>query len=207
MLTHGSLSWIKRSVILLGLVLSGLWFTYDTRALALQSRESRKLGVERRSGEFTDASASWHSSEPWCPATLERGVFGRIVIPRLGISALIAEGTTPAQLKRAVGHILTTVYPGQLGNCALVGRRNSFLRGLSEVRENDVIRIDTLQGTYTYIVEWSGVVEPRRVGVLNATTASSLTLATSDPLDATGAPTERFVVRANMIEPTAWSGP
>ena len=75
-------------------------------------------------------------------------MFGRIEIPRLGMSALIAEGTTTAQLDRAVGHIAATAFPGSLGNCALAGHRDSFLRGLGELRENDVIHIDTLQGTY-----------------------------------------------------------
>jgi sortase A len=141
------------------------------------------------------------------PRNLESGVFGRIEIPRLGISALIAEGTEPAQLARAVGHIPTTAYPGQPGNCALAGHRDSFLRGLGGVREDDVIRIDTLQGTCTYEVEWGMVVGPRRVDVLDPTAAPSLTLVTCYPFHAVGPAPERFVVRARLVEPTAWSSP
>jgi len=136
----------------------------------------------------------------WSPTTLESGVFGRIEIPRLGISALIAEGTQPAQLDRSVGHISTTAFPGRPGNCALAGHRDTFLRGLGDVRENDIIHIDTLQGTYTYEVEWGAVVEPRQVDVLDSTVAPSLTLVTCYPFAFVGPAPERFVVRAKLVE-------
>ncbi len=156
-------------------------------------------------GEFIGVNSRGRSKEPWCPASLESGVFGRIEIPRLGISALIAQGTEPAQLERAVGHIATTAFPGQSGNCALAGHRDSFLRGLGDVRENDVIRIDTLQDTYTYVVEWGTVVEPHRVDVLDSTPAPSLTLVTCYPFNYVGPAPQRFVVRARLVEAVAGS--
>jgi sortase A len=145
------------------------------------------------------ALAGPRGQEVWCPATLEYGTFGRIEIPRLGISALIAEGAGSAQLDRCVGHITTSVFPGQSGNCALAGHRDSFLRGLEDVRENDVIQIDTLQGTYTYLVQWRAAVGPRRVDVLAETNEPSLTLVTCYPFRATGLAPDRFVVRARLV--------
>ena len=192
--------WLERVLFIAGLLLIGLWFRNDTEARA----ETKKLEAVRQGGESTDALSLEPSKEPWCPATLDRGVFGRIEIPRLGISALIAEGAEPAQLERAVGHIETTVFPGQPGNCALAGNRDSILRGLGDVRENDIIRIDTLQDTYTYVVEWGRVVRPGRADVLDSTATPSLTLVTHYPFDAMGAPSERFVVRARLVEPAAW---
>lgn len=202
---RASLRWLERTLFILGLLLVGQWFKNDTEARASRSAETKTLEMARLGGEFTDAPARLPSKEPWCPTTLDRGVFGRIEIPRLGISALIAEGSGPEQLKRAVGHISTTVFPGQAGNCALAGHRDNFLRGLGDVRENDVIRIDTLQDTYTYVVEWGEVVRPHRVDVLDATEASSLTLVTCYPFHAVGPAPERFVVRATLVEPTAWA--
>jgi sortase A len=202
-----SLRWPEKILFIVGLLLIGLWFKHDTEARVFRSAETKKLEARRLGRTFTDASARRPSKEAWCPATLESGVFGRIEIPRLGISALIAEGTEPAQLKRAVGHISTTVFPGQPGNCALAGHRDSFLRGLGDVRENDVIRIDTLQGTYTYEVAWGAVVGPHRVDVLDATAAPSLTLVTCYPFHAVGPAPERFVVRATLVEPAGLLDP
>jgi sortase A len=202
---RASLRWLQRILLILGLLLIGLWFKNGTQARAFRSVETRKLETTRLGGEFTEASAGSISKRPWCPVTLESGVFGRIAIPRLRISALIAEGTTPAQLDGAVGHISTTAFPGQPGNCALAGHRDSFLRGLGSVRENDVIRIDTLQDTYTYQVEWRAVVGPQRVDVLDATEGPSLTLVTCYPFPVVGPASERFVVRARLVETVAGS--
>jgi len=199
---HASLRWLEKTLFIAGLLLIGLWFRNE--ALARASAETKKPVAVRLPEESSRAPADGASKGPWCPATLEKGVFGRIEIPRLGISALIAEGDGPAQLERAVGHISTSLFPGQPGNCALAGHRDSFLPGLEDVRENDVIRIDTLQDTYTYVVEWGRVVRPGGVDVLDSTIAPSLTLIISDPLHAGGTPREHFVVRARLVEPTAW---
>ena len=201
---HAPLRWLERSLFTLGLLLMGLWFKNEGEARASHSAETTQLEAARPSGKAIDAPGSGLSKEPWCPATLEGGVFGRIQIPRLGISALITEGTGPEQLERAVGHVLTTVFPGQAGNCALAGHPDSFLRGLGSVRKNDVIRIDTLQDTYTYVVVWGGVVGPHRVAAFETTEAPSLTLVTGDPLHPAGSAPGRFVVRAKLIVPTAW---
>jgi sortase A len=127
-------------------------------------------------------------------------VLGRIEIPRLGITAIVAEGSDAKTLKRAVGHISSTELPGSPGNCALAGHRDTFLRGLGGVRVNDVIRIVTLERTYTYQVEWSEVVVPRRIDVLDSTATRSLTLITCYPFAFVGHAPQRFVVRARQVE-------
>jgi len=157
MLRRVSLRWFERGLLTLGLLLMGLWFKNETDARASHSAGAKKLETARLDGASSDAPDEALTKE-WRPETLARGVFGRIQIPRLGISALITEGTGPEQLERAVGHVSTTVFPGQAGNCALAGHPDSFLRGLGGLRKNDVIRIDTLQDTYTYVVVWGGVV-------------------------------------------------
>jgi sortase A len=181
----------------------GLWFKNETDARASHSTDAKKLEAAPLPAVFAAAPGESLSKEPWCPEALPSGVFGRIEIPRLGISALIAEGTGPKQLKGAVGHVSRTVFPGRAGNCALAGHRDSFLRGLGNVRKSDVIRIDTLQGTYTYVVQWGRVVGPRRAAALETTEVPSLTLVTSDALDNGGSVSEPFVVRAKLIVPTA----
>jgi len=198
------LRWLERGLFTLGLLLMGLWFKNETDARASHSAETKKLEAAQLPGSFAAAPAESLSKEPWCPEALPRGVFGRLEIPRLGISALIAEGAGPEQLKRAVGHVSRTVFPGRPGNCALAGDRESLLRGLQGVRVKDIIRIDTLQGTYTYVVVWGKVVGPRRADVLGQTEAPSLTLVTRYPFNAAGPASGRFVVRARLVEPTAW---
>src|SRR6185436_8333856 len=74
-------------------------------------------------------------------AIADRSVIGRIDIPRLKISAVIVEGTEPDVLDKAVGHFATTALPGEPGNVALAGHRDTFLRGLGAIRPDDEVLI------------------------------------------------------------------
>lgn len=128
------------------------------------------------------------------------GVLGMLEIPRLRITAVVAEGTDEKTLGRAVGHIPSTAGPGTPGNCGLAGHRDTFLRGLGGVRVDDVIRIVTPERTYSYTVEWSMVVEPDRIDTLDSTATPSLTLVTCYPFTFVGRAPQRFVVRARQLE-------
>src|SRR5579872_2658464 len=53
---------------------------------------------------------------------------GRVSISRLGLSAIIFEGTDDAVLDHGVGHLTGSALPGQTGNVVLAGHRDSFFR-------------------------------------------------------------------------------
>ncbi|MFE9065914.1 class E sortase [Streptomyces violaceusniger] len=79
-------------------------------------------------------------------------------IPRIGLTVPIAEGISRAAVlnKGYVGHYPRTAQPGQAGNVALAGHRNTHgepFRQLDEVRPGDTVRIDTADAHYTYTVE------------------------------------------------------
>ena len=197
---------------MLGLLLLASWSRNALESRGYQSAESNKLdavllgaGSERpEAGAFAVASvgapAPGAANRASRPAALGPGVLGRIEIPRLRIAAMVAEGVDMKTLGRAVGHITSTARPGSPGNCALAGHRDTFLRGLKGVRINDIIRVVTLDQTYTYRVEWGRVVEPYRVDVLDSTAIRSLTLITCYPFEFVGHAPRRFVVRARQVE-------
>src|SRR4029077_2937754 len=64
----------------------------------------------------------------------EMSPIGRLEIPRVHISAVVAEGTSPRVLSRAIGHAVGTTLPGQPGNITLAAHRDTFFRHLSDVR-------------------------------------------------------------------------
>jgi len=170
--------------VVLGLVLLGLWLRTYAEAEAFAARGSREL----------------EAASTGAPTPSSNQVLGRIEIPRLKISALISQGTGSRQLNRAVGHVASSALPGEPGNCALAGHRDSFLRGIGAVRQDDLIRIQTRQRSYLYRVVWDSVVTPDRVDELEPTAESSLTLVTCYPFHMIGPAPERFVVRAKLIE-------
>jgi sortase A len=133
-------------------------------------------------------------------------LIGRIEIERVGVQAIIVESTTTEALRRAVGHIEGTALPGEDGNIGLAGHRDTFFQGLQEVRRDDVIRIDTLEGSWEYRVESTRVVEPGEIEVLKASAGSILTLVTCYPFNYVGAAPRRFIVQAREIRPPPKGG-
>ena len=73
-------------------------------------------------------------------------------------------------LRLAVGHIPSTALPGQAGNVGVAGHRDTFFRGLKDLRATDEIQFSTSTGNFSYEVESLMVVEPDNVEVLAAST-------------------------------------
>lgn len=78
-------------------------------------------------------------------------------IPRIGVTAPVAEGVGKAAVlnRGYVGHYPHTAQPGERGNTALAGHRNTHgepFRRLDRLRPGDTIRIDTATARHTYVV-------------------------------------------------------
>lgn len=207
MITRSRFRWLQGGLLILGLLLLGRSSTTAIEAYRFQSATSRAFdmdlldaaGVPSVTGGDPAASVA-PEAEPRRLEAEPGAVLGRIEIPRLRLSAMIAEGVDTRTLGRAVGHVPSTGWPGGAGNCGLAGHRDTFLRGLGEVGVGDVIRIVTLERTTRYRVEWTEIVEPTRVDVLDPTAIPSLTLVTCYPFAFVGHAPQRFIVRATRVE-------
>jgi sortase A len=81
-----------------------------------------------------------------------------LTIPRLHLRVPVAEGVSKADVldKGYVGHYRGTQQPGQAGNFALAGHRNTHgepFRYLPGLRPGDDVRVETRSATYTYGVD------------------------------------------------------
>lgn len=134
---------------------------------------------------------------PFKPTVKDGDVLGRIDIPRLGVSVAVLQGTGSRILLLGAGHIAGTPLPGEPGNSGIAGHRDTFFRGLKDIRRNDEIQLQTATGLSRYEVDWVKVVEPTDTTVLDPSTAeSTLTLVTCYPFYFVGSAPKRFVVHA-----------
>jgi sortase A len=148
-----------------------------------------------------EASLQFAEAHIQTPAT--HGLMGRMEIPRLGVSVMIAEGTANATLRRAAGHIEGTGLPGRAGNIGLAGHRDTLFRPLRNIRPDDVILLTTLDGNYRYRVVSTRIVSPADVSVLDADASEVLTLVTCYPFYLVGPAPDRFIVRAIKMSAAA----
>jgi len=135
----------------------------------------------------------------------EGALLGQIAIPRIGLAAVIVEGSSAGTLQRAVGHIPGTALPGEAGNVCLAGHRDIFFRPLRGIAPGDEILITTPARSSVYRVEGTRVVIPENVEVLKSTGADIITLVTCYPFNFAGAAPKRFVVRAIRLQASSSS--
>ncbi|MEU0184378.1 class E sortase [Streptomyces sp. NPDC006207] len=79
-------------------------------------------------------------------------------IPRIGVTAPIAEGISRAKVLNHgyAGHYPHTAGPGQPGNFALAGHRNTHgepFRRIDRLRPGDTLLVETATTRYTYVVQ------------------------------------------------------
>lgn len=79
-------------------------------------------------------------------------------IPRLGLTVPVAEGTGRSAVlnKGYAGHYAHTAQPGETGNFALAGHRNTHgepFRFLNRLRPGDTVEVVTAAARYTYAVD------------------------------------------------------
>ena len=130
---------------------------------------------------------------------VEGDVIGEIQVPRLRLNAMVVQGDSPANLKRAVGHLIKSALPGEWGNVALAGHRDTFFRPLRDIRLGDEIRFKTRERSFEYRVESIEVVAPTDIRVLKSSTGHDLTLLTCFPIYYIGPAPKRLVVRAREV--------
>ena len=210
-----ALRWIERALIAIGLLCVGIWAWSWIDANVYQYRESRLL-EEAASARATASKASETDSlgtfrEASMPPEEKKeekpgeagSLVGRIEIPRIDVSAIVLEGVDKKTLRRGVGRIPETALPGEGGNVGLAAHRDSFFRGLKDIRKNDIITLKTLDDTYYYRVDWTEIVLPEDTHVLADSGAPELTLVTCYPFYYVGSAPKRFIVRAQRIDEAA----
>jgi sortase A len=178
--------WIERVLLGTGIVCLVWWAVVSLQATRYQYEQ--RAALERMRGA---TSVVVNDS-----AALAGSLIGSLDIPRLRLSAVIAEGDDDATLKVAIGHLPDTPMPWHEGNSALAGHRDTFFRPLQHVRVGDELRVSTVRGDFRYEVRDTMVVGPNDVWVLDPTDRPTLTLITCYPFGYVGKAPRRFIVKA-----------
>jgi sortase A len=180
-----------------GALLCGFYAGAYVEARFCQAMGNRRLEQALRPSGPRGLPASPQSLSPRAAGSL----VGRLEIPRLGLSAIVLEGSDSRTLRLGVGRIPETADPGQAGNVVLGGHRDTFFRTLRHIRAGDRITLVTPGGPFRYVVEWTAVVDPSDGASLKATTNRSLTMVTCYPFHFVGPAPRRFIVRARQVAP------
>jgi sortase A len=126
-------------------------------------------------------------------------LIGILKIPKLDLKVAIGEGSDNDSMRYTVGHFTQTAKPGRQGNFAVIGHRSyrygQFFNRLDEIKEGDLIVVESAKHTYTYKVTEAFVVKPEDTWVLDETNNATITLITCTPIRIA---THRLIIRGEL---------
>ncbi|HLJ02855.1 MAG TPA: class E sortase [Solirubrobacteraceae bacterium] len=123
---------------------------------------------------------------------------GRIVIPRIGVSFLLIQGTDTVSLEKGPGHYPGTALPGLGRTVAVAGHRTTYLapfRHIDALRPGDRIVLEMPYGRFTYAVQWHSIVLPSALWVTRNMGYERLVLSACNPLYSAA---QRIIVFARL---------
>lgn len=134
------------------------------------------------------------------PVVIRGSPIAELVIPRVGLSSVVLHGSDASTLRRGPGHLENTPLPGEAGNIAIAGHRDTFFRRLRDVKVGDDVFLNTTRGQFHYAITSARVVSAHDLTVLDRTSDAILTLITCYPFWVLGPAPDRFVVQATRVE-------
>jgi sortase A len=108
----------------------------------------------------------------------------RIVIPSIGVDAVVVRGDSWEDLKKGAGHHTGSVNPGERGNMIISAHNDVFgeiFRRLEDLELGDKVTVYTRSQSFEYQVKAKRVVEPSDVTVMGPASRPVLTLITCYP--------------------------
>jgi sortase A len=117
-------------------------------------------------------------------------------VPGIGLIAPVVEGTGEAELSVAVGHVVTSSWPGPVGTSVFEAHDVTWFTHLDKLHVGDPLMVEMACHTLTYRVSSSQVVAAGTPVI--QTTASRLLLVTCYPLNALSLTTQRLMVSADL---------
>jgi sortase A len=123
---------------------------------------------------------------------LRGDAIGKILIPSIGVSEYVVEGTDAENLRKGPGHYPDTPLPGQHGTSAIAPFRH-----LDDVHKRDRIVLEMPYGTFVYRVERTQVVDDSALWVTKRVNHDRLVLTACHPLYSAA---QRIVAFARLTE-------
>lgn len=181
-----SLALVILGIALLGYVGSEYWGMY-------RSQKNLEAEWERQAAAI---------STPEHPAISPEMMLTRVVIPKIGLDAIVVEGASRKALSEGPGHMKETAMPGENGNVVITGHRDTFFRHIYELVKGDRIQVRRNGRTFTYEVTGKRIVLPDDVSVIRPTHDPQLTLITCYPTYYIGPAPKRLVVFSRLVDST-----
>jgi sortase A len=177
----------------------------DQRYLSYRSAPLSRLDVSALATLQTMQQRISYLSRREARQVVQGDAIGRIVIPKIGVSFDVVQGTDTSSLERGPGHYPETAFPGLGRTVAVAGHRTTYLapfRHLDALASGDRIVLKMPYARFIYVVQYRRIVLPTALWVIRDVGYERLVLSACNPLYSA---TQRIIVFARLqeLQPTA----
>ena len=123
-----------------------------------------------------------------------------IRVPELAVAAPIYSDANVEALEAGAAWVTLTAAPGEAGNIAVAGHRDSFFRPLEDIPIGTHISLTTADQEQLFAVTSIEIVDPLDTSPLAPTETTTLTLITCHPFRYVGFAPNRYIIRAELLD-------
>lgn len=187
------MKWLSRILIVVGLgfLLAFGYTVYDHMTSSSVTLEEAQIALEESRVSATGQEDNGYDIENYEPEPGE--AFGVLEIPKLDRSIGIVAGTDSDSLKRGVGHVEGTVFPGQGEQIVLSGHRDTVFRDFGDLEVGDTFKVQMPYGDYEYEIRDHEIVDRYDTSVIGPMGEEVLVVSTCYPFEFYGFAPDRFV--------------
>ena len=179
---------------------SWIWLALGAILLSYVGYEYASMHFEQQSLNAQWERQNAQAANSAYPAPAATDELTRLSIPKIGLDAVVVEGTSHRQLTIAPGHLKGTSLPGEDGNAVISAHRDTFFRHIYELQKGDGIVVRRGGRVFNFQVTGKKIVDPDDVSVLQRTPDAQLTLLTCYPTYYIGPAPERLVVFSRLVQ-------
>lgn len=165
--------WLARALLLAASVLA-------VQAAWLPAKAALAQGLLESTWQQSLADGEAHRPWPWA----DTHAVAKLAAPRLGISQIVLAGDSGRSLAFGPGWAESSALPGATGTVVISGHRDTHFRWLQDLRDGDVLELQSRDGPRRYEVAATRVADARHERIV-ATDRDQLLLVTCWPFDAT----------------------
>lgn len=190
------MKWISNLLIVVGLAFLGFfgWQVYQQHQNQSVATAEAEVAIQEQKNELDDSFDVMSFSPEMYEA------FGILHVPKLERSIGIVEGTDPDALERGVGHVSSTVFPGQGEQIVFSGHRDTVFRNFADLELGDRFVVEMPYGEYEYEIEDFEIVDENDTSVIREMGEEVLVVTTCYPFEMLGSAPERAVFYAWPVE-------
>jgi sortase A len=136
------------------------------------------------------------------PEALGRVAIGspvaRLLIPRIGLDAIVLEGVDGDELNAGPGHVPGSAIPGEAGNAVVSAHRDRHFSRFDELSIGDTVTTETPGARTSWVIVAKRVIDKNDPALFH-TSDATLTLTTCWPIRFLGTAPERLIVTAKRV--------